>query len=150
MGSKKGVLYIAVGIPGSGKSTYGKNMNNVCVVCPDTIRKELYGDESIQGDGREVFSTAYEIAKKHLIEGENVYFDATNVTKYSRKNTLNQLSCFAKKCIAIYFDTPFDECKRRNAGRSRVVPENVIDSMAQKICKPSKHEGFSEVWNAES
>lgn len=150
MGVEKGIFYMAVGIPGSGKSTYGAKMKNVFVVCPDSIRKELYGDESIQGDGKIVFEIAYNRILKALSEGKDVYFDATNVTKYSRRNTLDYVCGFARKCIAIYFDVPFEKCKTRNKERERVVPEFIIDSMARRICKPSKREGFSEVWNVKS
>lgn len=147
MGSK-GVLFVAVGIPGCGKSTYGeqykhKLCGNVDIVSTDTVRESLYGDASIQGDGAKVFSVAYNLAENALKLGRTVYFDATNTTKFSRAKLLQRLSKYASRCVAVYFDVPLDICKRRNSRRIRIVPENVIDRMYNKLTKPTKDEGFS-------
>ena len=52
-------LIILCGIPGSGKTTYAKkyieNNANTIHLSSDAIRKELYGDESVQGNPGEVF-----------------------------------------------------------------------------------------------
>lgn len=144
----KGMLFVSVGIPGCGKSTYGERFKrelngNVCIVCPDSVREHLYGDASIQGDGEKVFSIVYDLAENALERGETVYFDATNTTVFSRRRLLQRLSCYAGECVAVYFNVPLEVCKRRNAQRSRVVPDSVIDRMHNKLTKPTKNEGFS-------
>lgn len=50
---KKGTLVILVGIPGSGKSTFAEKLkakapNNRVIMNSDAIRKEFFGDESLQ------------------------------------------------------------------------------------------------------
>lgn len=139
------ILYVAVGIPGSGKTT--NEPINTWSVCPDNIRECLYGDASIQGDGKKVFSIAYKTAQRLLADGKNVYFDATNTTEFARKGLLKRLSPYASKCVALYFNIPIDVCKRRNAHRSRVVPEHVIDRMYNQLSlnPPTKDEGFDEI-----
>ena len=141
----KGTLYVAVGIPASGKSTYGSKLKNASIVCPDAIRKELYGDESIQGDGREVFSIAHKRAQDLLCSGKDVFFDATSVSYRARKSLLERLAAYAEKCIAVYFDTPETVCRERNASRERIVPDTVMDSMAARLTKPRRSEGFSKI-----
>ena len=45
---------------------------------------------------------------------------------------------------AVFFDVPVEECIRRNRGRGRVVPEEVIRAMAQGMEVPQvSEEGFS-------
>lgn len=148
--NQKSVLYVAVGIPGCGKSTYGERLkqemkDRVCIVCPDKVREQIYGDASVQVDGEKVFSIAYDMAEKALRCGETVYFDATNTTAFSRHRLLQRLSGHAGECVAIYFNVPLEVCKRRNAKRSRVVPGSVIERMYKKLTRPTKQEGFEEV-----
>lgn len=142
-------LYVAVGIPGSGKSTYGGYLANqdssIKVVSTDSIREEMYGDASEQGNGAVVFGIAYYLSKTYLKQGFSVYFDATNVTNRTRKRLIFELGSLADECIAIQFTTPVSVCKARNAARKRVVPEEVIDRMAKVFEVPSKSEGFSKV-----
>ena len=46
---------------------------------------------------------------------------------------------------AVFFDVPLDVCRERNRRRGRVVPEDVLDRMAEKLVPPSIEEGFSTV-----
>ena len=58
----RNVLIVMCGLPASGKSTYSQWLEESGVfkrVCPDKIRGELYGDENIQGDGKQVFAIAH-------------------------------------------------------------------------------------------
>jgi len=134
-------LYVMVGIPGSGKSTFTKQHPECEVICPDTIRKEIYGDESVQENGYKIFKIAYDRTQLALENGKDVIFDATNTTKRSRSNFKN----FNAERIAVYMDTDIEICKTRNAQRERKVPEEVIDNMAKKITIPSIEEGFNKV-----
>jgi predicted kinase len=69
-----------IGISGSGKSTVVKEMvkKGAEVVCPDQIRKELYGSISEQGNGNQVFAIAKDRISKYIKEDKDVVFDATN------------------------------------------------------------------------
>ena len=63
-------LIMLIGLPGSGKSTYAKqyladHIENTMWCSSDTIRKELYGDENIQGNPKTVF--------EHLHNNVNMY-----------------------------------------------------------------------------
>lgn len=130
-------LYIPIGIPGSGKTTYGKDLSyvdeNLVIVSPDKVRGILYGDISIQGDGREVFSIAYYEAIKALKSGKNVYFDATNLTPWTRFRLYERCKQYVNKVIAIEFHVSYDSCLERNKSRNRKVPERVIKNMSSKI-----------------
>ena len=135
-------LYVMVGIPGSGKSTIAKTLDGV-LISTDAIREELYGDENIQGNGRMVFSIAYVRMQEALERGENVIFDATNVSRKARKSIIKATP--NAEHIAVFVNTPFETCRERNLSRERTVPEEVLDRMYKNLTTPSKDEGFSEI-----
>lgn len=136
-------LFTMVGLPGSGKSTFSKSRQNCVVVDLDGIRKELYGDEAIQGDGRMIISIAFNRIMVALTEGKDVIFDGTNVTVNRRKQLIKRFS--TADHVAVFVNTPVEECKRRNASRSRHVPERVIDRYARQLVAPKLEEGFQEI-----
>ena len=136
------MLTIICGVPGSGKSTYVKRVAGpmTTIVCPDSIRKELTGSESDQSLNDEVFRVAYKRTADALGQGRHVIFDATNLTKKTRKTLID--IAWKTHCKAVYFDVPLAVCLERNAKRDRHVPEEVIRRMFTKYEHPTTSEGF--------
>ncbi len=130
-------LIVAVGLPGSGKSTHFASLG-IKPLSSDAIRAELTGDENNQKVNPQVFAKM-----RALLEHEQgtVYIDATNLTRRDRRPWFRP----GREIEAIYFDIPLAVCKARNAARPRVVPEHVLDLMAAKLIPPSLEEGFSKV-----
>ena len=144
----KNVLIVMCGLPASGKSTYSEWLAESGVfrrVCPDLIRKELYGDENIQGDGNKVFSIAH---KRIKMWGEfklNAVFDATNINAKRRKELVEEMRPYFDVIICKWFHTPYDVCYARNQARNRQVPTEVLYRMFMNFEEPSKDEGFDIV-----
>lgn len=140
------ILYTLIGIPGSGKSTYAKKLQNenTVIVCPDDIRLEIFGDIMDQSKGDYIFSIAWERINALLNNGKNVIFDATNYSRRYRR-AIFQKAPKDTEHIAVVFHPPIEECKKRNKARSRNVPEDVIDKMARRFDYPSKKEGFKKI-----
>ena len=134
-------LYTMVGIPGSGKSTIANQIPNAIIISSDAIRKELYGAEEIQGNGKQVFDLVYKRIGEELAKGHDVVFDATNLTPKAR----NAVFRFTAEHIAVFVNTPLDVCLKRNAARERKVPEKVIYRMYHNLTCPNKIEGFSKI-----
>jgi predicted kinase len=143
------VLIVLCGLPGSGKSTYAKYLTesgHFECVSTDQIRKELYGSESIQGDGEKVFNTAFFHLKSCGLIKKNCIFDATNMTPRARKRVIQECRNYYDLMICKYINTPLDVCLYRNSQRERVVPKEVILRMARrKFTMPSREEGFDYV-----
>ena len=61
-------LTLLIGIPGSGKTTYAnKNKKeNEIILSSDTIRQELFGNESSQQDNELVFNTLYSKEREYF------------------------------------------------------------------------------------
>lgn len=135
-----------IGIPGSGKSTFAKTLSGV-YICPDEVRKELYGDISVQGNAKEVFDIVEKRIKDAIQNGDDVIYDATNTTPY-RKETIKEFRSFGADKVNGYFvNTPFEVCCERNRNRrdrSEPVTEDVMERMHNGIINnpPCKADGF--------
>lgn len=141
-------LTVLCGLPGSGKSTFATECCNanpkLVVVSTDSIRKELYGDESVQGNHSVVFATAYKRTQSALAKGFDVVFDATSLYKRSWAFLESALQGIGHESACVVFDVPIEECKRRNLARDRVVPEEVIDAMSSRAGIKA---GYGELFN---
>lgn len=71
--------------------------------------------------------------------------DATNLLRKHRRAFIRIAKYSGCRCEAIWFDTPLDECLRRNAVRDRNVPESAIREMARRMEPPTTEEGFDKV-----
>ncbi len=146
-------LIMLVGLPGSGKSYYAKKLKNYNIVSSDTIRKELYGNESEQGDAKEVFDLMYTRTRNYLLEGKNVVYDATNVRLKKRYNFLTKLKSELKNKIKDYtiiyeccvFAMPYDYCVYNNENRERKVPREIIKRMYESFQIPVYEEGWDKI-----
>ena len=70
-------LYVMMGPPACGKSTLAKNLTeklDTVTVSPDEVRRELYGDESVQKDHDKVFGLCHDRMCQALLEGKEVVF----------------------------------------------------------------------------
>lgn len=121
-------VIFTVGLPGSGKSTFVKQLaisENAVILSSDAIRQELFGDATKQ-KSRVVFRTLYERLNNLVAKGFSVIVDATNIERDRRVFALRKLpSNIKKECY--YFDTPYSICVARNQQRKRHVPLLVME-----------------------
>ena len=141
-------LILLCGIPGSGKTFYAERIKDsysyIVHLSSDTIRKELYGDESIQGNPSEVFSLMQNRAIEFLNNGYDVIYDATNITRKDRASIIAKCPKFARiKCHIIW--APIETCIERDAARERTVGKEVIDRMLKRFQAPYYDEGIDEI-----
>lgn len=141
-----------VGLPASGKDYWIKEylnsitMDKYIVLSSDSIREELYGDEAIQGDPNEVFSVLHKRLKSALIRGENIIYNATNITVKNRKQALQIVKPFDDYLIfAEIMATTLGQCLENNKNRERKVPEYVIKRMYRQWEPPCYFEGFNRI-----
>lgn len=148
-------VYMLIGVPGSGKSTWVSEQPWLADL--PVISSDRYIDEEAHRQGKtynEVFKDYAAVAMK-LMENHartayanslDMIWDQTNTSVKSRKSKLAMLPGY--QAIAVVFRTPdADEHARRLASRpGKVIPEHVMTSMIANLEMPSEDEGFTEIW----
>jgi predicted kinase len=141
----KGVVVLAIGLPGSGKSSWFKR-HNVVPLSSDMVRSLLFDDVREQRFQDLVFSNLRSMLKARLIAKRPMnYVDATNLTPQERQHWIKLAKDYQYEVHAVFFDVPLDVCLDRHLRRDRVVPEDVMRRMAAKLKPPAFEEGFAKI-----
>jgi predicted kinase len=140
---------LLVGLPGSGKSTWVQSKVTTGVsgaLSSDVLRELLVDDPNNQTIHARVFRVMRDLLKHRLqLRRPITYIDATNLTPRERRPYIKLADLFDGEIEAVFFDVPAEECIRRNRGRGRIVPEEVIRAMAERLIAPDIAEGFLRV-----
>jgi len=141
----KGIVVLAIGLPGSGKSSWFKR-HNVVPLSSDMVRSLLFDDVREQRFQDLVFSNLRSMLKARLIAKRPMnYVDATNLTPQERQHWIKLAKDYNYEVHAVFFDVPLDVCIERHQRRDRVVPEDVMRRMAAKLKTPAFDEGFAKI-----
>ena len=141
----KGIVVLAIGLPGSGKSTWFKR-HNIVPLSSDMVRSLLFDDVREQRFQDLVFSNLRSMLKARLIAKRPMnYVDATNLTPQERAHWVKLAKDYKYEVQAVFFDVPLEVCVERHQRRDRVVPEDAMRRMAAKLKPPSFQEGFSKI-----
>jgi predicted kinase len=143
--TKKGAVVLAIGLPGSGKSSWFKR-HDVIPLSSDLVRGLLFDDATEQRFQDLVFSSLRSLLRARLIAGRPMNFiDATNLSPKERHSWIKMAHDFGYEAHAVFFDVPTEVCMERNRKRLRNVPDEVMLRMAQKLRPPKFDEGFAKV-----
>lgn len=148
-------LYVMVGVPGSGKSTWIANQNwkDDCVIVSTDEFVEDYAKEcglTYSEVFDEYMPRAVELMVNRVIwareTGKDIIWDQTSTSTHTRAKKINMLPDYYK--IAVVFRKPDDEeLKKRLASRpGKVVPWSVVEQMWGSWEEPTHEEGFDEIW----
>lgn len=141
-----------IGIPGCGKTTYCKAYKaenpNTIHLSSDEIRMAMTNNnpEYTKEENNFVFKYMSDEALKELNNGNNVLYDATNLTRKSRKTILERLPKYCE-VNAIIFTPTIQECIERDNQRESLakVGADVIDKMVRRFQIPYYNEGFDSI-----
>jgi len=148
-------LYMLIGVPASGKSTWISKQDwaKDCRI----ISTDKYVEEYAKWHGKtytEVFAEYMPMAVELMAEevrfaredNQDIIWDQTSTTVSTRRKKFAMLPDYY--AIAVVFRTPNrDELDVRLSGRpGKHIPKAVVDSMIEKWEEPTEDEGFSEIW----
>ncbi len=148
-------LYMMIGIPGSGKSTWVNNQ--------DWLKDAFYisSDNHIDKYAISVGKTHDEVYRKYIKIAEklvkqdvinaisnnkDVIWDQTNTSAKVRKKKLAKFTDYYK--IAVFFKVP-DEAEltiRLNSRPGKSISYNTLCRMKSSLEIPTLAEGFDEIW----
>jgi predicted kinase len=148
-------VYVLVGVPGSGKSTWVANQlwakDCVYVSSDQLIEEEAARQGKTYNDiFKGYVNTAVFLMLEQVVaareEGKDIIWDQTSVSVKSRKKKFQMLPDYEH--IAVVFDTPpASELMRRLASRpGKDIPWEIVSSMINNFEMPTEEEGFKEVW----
>jgi predicted kinase len=141
----KGFVVLAIGLPGSGKTTWFKR-RGVTPLSSDMLRNILFDDITEQRYQGLVFSTLRSLLRARLIAKMPWnYVDATNLSAHERRQWIKMAKSFGYEAQAVFFDVPLEVCMERNSRRERTVSDDVMRKMAERLRPPSFKEGFTKI-----
>jgi predicted kinase len=141
----RGAVVLAIGLPGSGKSSWFKR-RGVTPLSSDLLRTLLFDDTTEQRYQDLVFGTLRSLLRARMVARMPWnYVDATNLSPRERHGWIKMAREFGYEVHAVFFDVPLEVCMERNQRRQRVVPEDVMRRMAAKLRPPAFDEGFSKI-----
>ena len=148
-------VYMLIGVPGSGKSTWVANQEWAKDI--PVVSSDKFIDEHAAKEGKtynDVFADYVKIATRLMdnqvlickANNTDIIWDQTNTSAKSRKAKLDKLDGYEK--IAVYFPTPEkEELDNRLAQRvGKHIPSSVMSSMIANLEVPTEEEGFNEIW----
>ena len=148
-------LFMLVGVPGVGKTTWVKQQDwtqkDVVVVSTDDIVEQYaqQTDRTYNEVFKEFMPTAVKLMASQVVQareaGLDIIWDQTSTTKASRAKKIRMLPEY--HAIAVVFLTPDrGELDVRLSGRpGKHIPKNVVDSMINGFEMPTEEE-FNEIW----
>jgi predicted kinase len=143
--ASKGTVVLAIGLPGSGKSSWFKRYN-VTPLSSDMLRALLFDDPTEQRFQDLIFSNLRSMLKARLIARRPLnYVDATNLTPHERQSWIKLGQDYGYEVQAVFFDVPLEVCLERNHKRERTVADDVMRRMSAKLKAPTFEEGFSKI-----
>ncbi|MDB9528178.1 AAA family ATPase [Oscillatoria sp. CS-180] len=151
-------LWLLIGLPGSGKSTWAKHFNEFerpfQIISTDQIRAKLFGGEAVQGPWMEVWHCVVQQFHHSVLQVQQgvwagAIYDATNSQRRGRRKVIETARTAGfTRVVAVWFDVPMALCLVRNQQRSRQVPPDIIHGMNRHLVGAPPHcdEGFDAVY----
>ena len=151
-------VYVLVGVPGSGKSTWiaQQEWARDCSIVSTDHWIEVFARElgRTYSEVFELFMPAAVRAMSAQValaqqQGRDIVWDQTSVSVASRAKKFASLPDYEH--VAVVFATPEPaELARRLAQRpGKIVPESVVQHMINTFELPTESEGYREIWTAQ-
>ncbi len=130
------ILYMTRGVPGCGKTTWAKKLSfdkGVKRVNRDDLRAMIDDSCWSQENEKNITYLRDFMITHWLYEGHDVVVDDTNLTLYHYNHIKFLANRYAAEFKVVDFDTPLDECIRRDFLRENPVGYDRITKMNKTL-----------------
>lgn len=154
---------ILVGVPGSGKSTWLENqeqlqLDDTWISSTDDIIENIAAWHNMTYD--EAFKDLISFAEKAMWrdlkdfaeEGDYIYVDRTNLSAKSRRKFISFLKPYGYEFECVVFPMPGDDLlpaeewnRRLDSRPGKTIPDHILTSMIDHYEIPLESEGFSKI-----
>lgn len=152
------LAFMAVGLPGSGKSTFLKKLSEelslVIASTDDLIEREAvkrgmtYSEAFNKVNFKQLQAEFKKEIEAAVKAGKNIAIDQTNVGAKSRRSKM-ELIPDSYTCVCLVFDVPDavlrDRLAKRAVETGKVIPEFVVKQMTSSWQTPSTSDGFDMI-----
>lgn len=143
-------LILTVGPAGCGKSTFVlDHFPRTSIVASDVCREMVSDDMRNQECNRQAFDLFHRWIEHRLSLGRLTVADATNLLPSARKKLKEIADRHQVPVIVLEFAVAKSVCLEQNSGRSRFVPEHVIEkhcNLATQARIEMRSEGYSAIY----
>lgn len=156
-------VYLLIGLPGAGKTTFAKNkLNNAKLIELDEVRQELsnkkvIGKEYSSADNEIVFNEFNNQILKEIGKNDEIIVDATNARLSERQKIYDLLKDYKPKFVVVNFidskEVVLERILKRQKDNPNCVhffknPQEAIDIYAERIAqnKSTLNEPIAEIW----
>lgn len=147
-------LFMLIGVPGSGKSTWIRSRNHDAVIVSTDDKIEAAAaaqgktyNEVFDAEIKAATAAMREDVKQAVKDKRDIIWDQTNLTAKTRRGKMGQVPKSYER-IALFFPTPdSEELQRRLASRpGKTIPDHVIASMLASLQPPMIDEDFDAIY----
>ncbi|GAA1590523.1 hypothetical protein GCM10009789_50320 [Kribbella sancticallisti] len=142
-------VVVLVGPGASGKSTWAaETFGPELIVSSDRLRALVGAGEDDLAASADAFALLEEVVRQRIGRKLTTVIDTLGLDRERRANWLRQAREQGIPCVAVAFDTPAAECRRRNRERAKRIPADVLTAQLKTWAQVNKElpdEGYDEV-----
>lgn len=145
-------VVVLVGPGAAGKSTWAaERFADELIVSSDRLRALVGAGEDDLAASADAFALLEEVVRQRIGRRLTTVIDTLGMDRERRLGWLALAREKGVPCVAVAFDTPAAECRRRNRERSKRIPADVLTSQLKTwnaVKRELPGDGFDEVLQA--